>query len=125
MQDPRSVSFLESLDIAFRAEPLAVTTYGDGEHTTARYRYLVEAYPTEHREGGIRGVLAMVARRSLGVSFAWEEVRWADGAPLSEAEAWVAMELLLRHIAAQLLYQHAYVAVKAGEVPVREEQLDA
>jgi hypothetical protein len=125
MHDTKTVSFLESLDIAFRAEPVAITTYGDGDAVTARYRFLVEAYPTNYRESGIRGVLTMVARRKAGISFAWEEVRWTDGVPLSEPESWVALELLLRHIAAQLLYQHAYFAIKAGDLDVTEERLDA
>ena len=121
----KTVAFLESLDVAFRAEPVAITTYHQGEGTTARYRFLVEARPASHHGNGIRGVLSMVARREAGVSFAWEEVRWTDGAPLSEPESQLALDLLLRHVAAQLLYQHAYFALKAGDLQVMEEPLDA
>ncbi len=121
----QSLSFLLSLDVAFRAEPIALTAYGDGDARTARYRFFVEAHPTHHRERGIRGVLTMVARRDAGISFAWEEVRWNDGKPLSEPESWEALDLLLRHIAAQLLYQHTYFALKGGDLRVTEERLDA
>jgi hypothetical protein len=121
----KTVSFLESLDVSFRAEPMTISTYEQGDAVTALYRFLVEAHPTDYRERGIRGILNMVARRDAGVSFAWEEVSWSDGTRLSEPESWVVLDLLLRHIAAQLLYQHAYFALKAGELQVTEESLDA
>ncbi len=60
-----------------------------------------------------------------GIRFAWEQVTWSDGEALGESDAWVALELLLRHIAAQLLYQHAWVSVKAGLVEVEEVSLHA
>jgi len=121
----KTVSFLESLDVSFRAEPIAISTYQQGDAVTALYRFLVLAHPANYRERGIRGILNMVARRDAGVSFAWEEVRWSDGTRLSEPESALALDLLLRHVVAQFLYQQAYFALKAGDLQVTEESLDA
>lgn len=121
----KDTHFLERLDITFKAEPVSIATYGEGDNATAVYRYHVYASDTKGEYPGIRGILTMAARMDTGIRFAWEQVTWSDGEALGESDAWVALELLLRHIAAQLLYQHAWVSVKAGLVEVEEVSLHA
>ncbi|GBD21709.1 hypothetical protein HRbin28_02167 [bacterium HR28] len=121
----KSIRFLEGLDITFKAEPVSVATYGEGGGATAVYRYRIHASDTKGEYPGIRGILTMAARMDTGIRFAWEQVTWSDGEALGDSDAWDALALLLRHIAAQLLYQHAWVAVKAGLVKVEEEAFHA
>ncbi len=43
----KDTRFLEGLDITFKAEPVSIATYGEGDNATAVYRYHVHASDTK------------------------------------------------------------------------------
>lgn len=51
----KDTRFLEGLDITFKAEPVSIATYGEGDNATAVYRYHVHASDTKGEYPGSAG----------------------------------------------------------------------
>lgn len=123
-----------SLDLNFTAQPLTATRYapalqsnsGSPEQAEAAvYRYRITIWHNAGKAPSIQGILLFIASRDGGIEYAWETVSWSTGEALTEEEQRAALQSLILHVAAQLLYHAFWLAAQSGDVTQTQEVLHA